>query len=328
MRSWRFHKFGSIRDLQMDEIAIPQPADDECLVKIAYAALNPADRLLIMGLYPTNAKPPFSIGRDGSGTVVNPGKSGRFKKGDRVVFLRSIIGISRDGTLADYVTVPEAHVAHLPDWWTFADGAAGPHALLTSWQALHEVAQVQPNETVLISGASGGIGTGSLLLARLKGARIIALSRSPAKRDKLIGLGADFAFDPNDENLVKQVKDLGGVDVAVDTVSGDLLAQILIMARSHARICIIGALGGIRCRIDPTRLIFKRLQIHGIQVAMYSDAGVQKAWQEIIDLIRPYHAKVQIDQIYPFEDVPRAFEHLKKGPMGKVLVGPMDQELP
>ncbi len=325
MRSWRFHKFGTIRNLRMEEIAIPEPADDECLVKIAYAALNPADRLLIMGLYPTHAQPPFSVGRDGSGTIVKPGKSGRFKKGDRVVFLRSIIGISRDGTLADYVSVPEAHVAHLPDWWSMADGAAGPHALLTSWQALHEVAKVKPDETVLISGASGGIGMGSLLLARLKGARLIALSRSPVKRDKLMSLGADFVFDPDDKTLVKQVKDLGGVDVVIDTVCGDFLSQALIMARPYARICIIGALGGIRCLIDPTRLIFKRLQIHGIQVAMYSDAGVHQAWQEIIGLIQPHGTKVLIDKIFPFEDVPAAFAHLKAGPMGKVLVGPMNQ---
>lgn len=325
MRSWRFHKFGTIRDLRMEEIATPEPTDDECLVKIAYAALNPADRLLIMGLYPTSTKPPFSVGRDGSGTIVKPGKSGRFKEGDRVVFLRSIIGITRDGTLADYVAVPEAHVAHLPEWWSFADGAAGPHALLTSWQALHEVAKVKQNETVLVSGASGGIGMGSLLLARLKGARIIALSRSAVKRKKLISLGAEFAFDPYDENLVKQVKNLGGVDVVIDTVSGDFLAQTLLMARPYARICIIGALGGIRCQIDPTRLIFKRLQIHGIQVAMYSDAGVQEAWQEICDLIQPQGAKVLIDKIYPFEEVPAAFAHLKNGPMGKVLIVPMNQ---
>ena len=77
--------------------------------------------------------------------------------------------------------------------------------------------------------------------------------------------------------------------------------------------------------IIDRRLIFKRLQIHGIQVAMYSDAGVQVAWQEIMDLIQPQGANVLIDKIYPFEDVPTAFEHLKKGPMGKVLIGPMNQ---
>jgi NADPH:quinone reductase len=325
MRSWRFHKFGDLSELKLEVVDVPEPGEDECLVQIAFAALNPADRLLVMGLYPTTGKPPFSVGRDGSGTVVTPGKSGRFKTGDQVVFLRSIIGITRGGTLADYVTVPEAHLAHLPDWWSFEDGAAAPHTLLTSWQALKEVSDLKPGETVLISGASGGIGTGSLLLSGLMGARTIALSRSKAKRSELLALGAKHVFDPRDEALVNKIKELGGVDVVIETVCGDFLPKTLEMARPYGRICVIGALGGIDCRINPTNLIFKRLQVHGIQVAMYSDGGVQDAWHEICDLIQPTRARVVIDKIFPFKSVPTAFAHLKKGPMGKVLIGPINQ---
>ena len=118
-----------------------------------------------------------------------------------------------------------------------------------------------------------------------KGARTIVLSRSDAKRSKLLAMGADHAFDPGDDALVNHVKDFGGVDVAVETVCGDLLPKILAMARPYGRICIIGALGGIRCRINPTQLTFKRLQIHVIQVAMYTDADVQEAWSDICNLL-------------------------------------------
>lgn len=307
----------------METVPIPSPAEDECLVKIAYAGLNPADRLLVRGLYPTTGIPPFSVGRDGSGTVVQPGGSGRFKAGDRVVFLRGVVGITRDGTLADYTAVSEAHLAPLPHWWGLEDGAAGTLVLLTSWQALNEVAKVKPGETVLITGASGGVGVSALLLAKLMGARTIALSRSEEKRTRLLALGADHAFDPGDESLAEEVKKLGGADVVIENVCGAYLTTIMAMATPYARICIVGALGGIDCRLDPTTLIFKRLELHGIQLSMYSDAGVQQAWQEICDLIAPPRSKVPIDRIYPFEAVPAAFAHLKKGPMGKVVVGPM-----
>ncbi len=323
MKSWRFHKFGNINELTIDEIPIPEPADNECLIKIAYAGLNPADRLLIMGLYPTSGIPPFSIGRDGSGTVVKPGNSGRFKKGDRVVFLRGIVGITRDGTLADYTSVPEAHITLMPEWWTFKEGAASPLALLTCWQALKEAASLKAAETVLITGASGGIGIGSLLLSKLMGARAIVLSRSGAKRSELLDLGADHAFDPKDENLIDKVKDLGGADIIIENICGSQLDKSLLMANPYGRICIIGALGGINSQVDPTSFIFKRLQIHGIQVSMYSDEGVHKAWEEICDIIKPGRGKILIDKIFPFDCLLAAFDYLKKGPMGKVIVGPM-----
>lgn len=325
MRSWRFHRFGGLSALQMEEVPVPAPADRECLVKIAYAGLNPADRLLLKGRYPTTGTPPFSVGRDGSGTVVQAGSSGRFKSGDRVVFLRGEVGIHRDGTLADFTAVDEAHIAPLPHWWTMADGAAGPLVLLTSWQALNTAADLRSGETVLITGASGGVGVASLLLAGTIGAKTIALSRNEEKRSTLLKMGADHVLDPRDKMLAEQVKAVGGADVVVESIGGDLLPKVLKAANPCARICIVGALGGIDCRIDPTVLIFKRLQLHGIQVGMYSDSGVQRAWREICDRIEPKRSKVRIDRIFPFEQVPEAFEHLRKGPMGKVVVGPIQR---
>ena len=117
MKAWRFHEFGNISNLHMEEIEVPLPAGDEALLKVLYAGLNPADRFLVMGIYRGAGTPPFSVGRDGCGIVVKPGPGGRFKQGDRVVCLRSNVGITREGTLAENVAVPEAHLAHLPGWW-------------------------------------------------------------------------------------------------------------------------------------------------------------------------------------------------------------------
>lgn len=323
MRSWRFHQFGSIANLKLDQIPLPDAAPNECLVRMEYAALNPGDRLLVMGRYPTAAQPPFSVGRDGCGTVVTPDAGGQFHVGERVVFLRSTVGIERDGTLADYATIPAAHLAPIPEGWSPQDGAAGPHVLLTAWQALHDVAKVDARQNVVVSGASGGIGTAALILSKAFGAKVVALSRSQEKRARLQEIGADCALDPGDGNLVATVRALGGADVVIDSVGGDFFPQALDMANPYGRICVIGALGGTRSCIDPTQLIFKRLQVHGILVAMYSDQGVREAWVRVLDRLR-HGPRVPIDSVFPFSDVPKAFERLRRGPMGKVVIGPIE----
>jgi NADPH2:quinone reductase len=323
MRSWRFHAFGSVRDLRLDDVPVPAPAAEDCLVEVEYAALNPADRLLVMGRYPTGAKPPQSLGRDGCGIVRIPGASGRFTAGDRVVCLRSIIGIERDGTLAEYVAVPEAHLAALPAGWPSTYGAAAPHALLTAWQALADVAALRAGENVVVAGASGGIGTATVIIAAALGARVVALSRGADSRARLQTLGACAALATDDPELVGAVRALGGADVVVDMVGGDFLPRALEMANRYGRILSVGALGGTTCVIDPTQLIFKRLALHGVQVALYGDAEVQRAWTAVCRTVDPTGRRVPIDRVFPFEEVPAAFEHLRRGAFGKVVVGPI-----
>ena len=323
MRSWRFHDFGSIGNLRLEEVPVPSPAEGECLLKVEYAALNPADRLLVMGRYPTSGRPPFSVGRDGCGTVAVPGGAGRFEQGERAVCLRSSVGIERDGTLAEYVAVREAHLGRLPRGWSPAEGAAGPHSLLTVWQALVETARLAAGETLLVTGASGGIGCAALIVGKALGARVIALSRSPDKRNRLAALGADLALGPDDAGLATKVEAAGGADVVVETVCGGFLETSIALANPYGRICIIGALGGVDCRIDPTKIIFKRLQLLGIHVARYTDAGVQRAWEDVCRLLEPSGARLPIDAVLPFERVPEAFERLRRGPMGKVVIGPI-----
>jgi NADPH2:quinone reductase len=325
MMSWRFHEFGNFSNLKMEEIEIPTPTEGEVLVKIEYAGINPADKFLVMGLYPGAGKPPFSVGRDGCGRIVDTVSNGRFSVGDRVVFTSTTVGITRDGTLAEYVAIPESQVAALPDWWSPEDGAAGTKVFLTCWQALSDAAKLVPGENVLVTGASGGVGLAALALSKALGARTIALSRNPEKGDRLLELGADFVFDTNGPDLVSQIRDLGGADVTIEVVGGESLTRSLAMANSYGRICIIGALGGIKCEIDPTEIIFKRIQIHGIQVSMYSEAESQRALEKVFAALKPGKTTLTIDRAFPFDKVPEAFAHMREGPMGKVVVGPIGE---
>ncbi len=327
MRSWRFHAFGTMRNLQLKRIPLPAPRRDECLVKVAYAGLNPADMFLVMGRYAGAGTPPFAVGRDGSGTVMEPDRAGRFKKGDRVVALRGDLGITREGTLADYVAAPASQLAPLPDGWTLEQGAANPLVLLTAWQALALAARVEAGRTVVITGASGGIGLASMILSKALGAKTIALSRDPVKRSRLVELGADHVLDFNGENIVQEIQDLGGADCVIENVAGPTLKRSLAFTNPYGNVCIIGALGGIRCEINPLDLIFKRVGVHGIQVSMYTDKELVPAWAEILRILAPTGATVPIDTIYPFPEVQKAFVHLRRGPIGKILVGPMGLDI-
>ncbi len=323
MMSWRFHEFGHFSNLKMEEVEIPTPAEGEVLVRIDYAGINPADKFLVMGLYPGAGKPPFSVGRDGCGRIVDTVSNGRFAVGDRVVFTSTTVGIARDGTLAEYVAIPECEVAALPDWWSPEDGAAGTKVFLTGWQALSEAAKLAPGENVLVTGPSGGVGLATLALSRALGARTIAVERDPENFNRLLELGADFVFDTSDPDLVSRVRDLGGADVVTEVIGGESLARSLVMANSFGRICVIGAIGGIKCEIDPTEIIFKRLQIHGIQVSMCSEAESQQALEKVFAALKPGKTTLPIDRVFPFDQVPEAFAHMRGGSMGKVLIGPI-----
>jgi len=327
MKSWRFHEFGKIENLKLEEIPVPVPADDEALIKLEYAALNPADKFLVMGQYPRPGKPPFAVGRDGCGTIEVAAKNGKFKKGDRVIILRSEIGVSREGTLAQYVTVPEESLAPLPEGWKPEEGAAGPLVQLTAWQALVDEGGCEPGKTVLVTGASGGVGTAAVLQAKALGAQVVALSRSEGKREKLRAMGADYVYDTNDPDLVRKVQeDLEGgrCDIVVENLAGPFLQKSINLTGYKGRICVMGLLAGLKSDIIIGTFMFKRIHIIGIAVGDYTPAEAQSAWNKIVETLKKTKQRPLVDRIFPIEQVQEAFEHLSKGPMGKVVIGPMN----
>jgi NADPH:quinone reductase len=323
MRIWRFHEFGAIENLQLDTIDVPEPGPGEALVKLQYAALNPADRYLVQGQYPRPGKPPFAVGRDGSGTVAQAAEGSCFREGDPVVVLRSDIGITRNGTLAEYVTVPEESLAPLPRGWTPEEGAAAPLVFLTAWKALVLTACLEAGQNVLITGASGGVGTAGTILAKARGSRVVALSRSAKKREQLLALGADAAVDTCADDMEEQVKSaLEGarINVVLENLGGEYLQKSINLCGEDGVITVVGLLAGLTSKIVVGLLIFKQVRIEGVQVGAYTPAGSQEAWQDIVETLDTAGVRPPIDRVFPMEDVQGAFARLHEGPMGKVLV--------
>ncbi len=324
MRVWRFHETGDIANLKLETGDIPKPDAGEALVALHCAALNPADRYLVQGQYPRAGAPPFTPGRDASGVIVQAVPGGRFQEGDAVCLLGGLTGVSRPGTLAEYCAMPEAWLAPVPKGWSFEEAAAAPLTHLTAWRALTVCGALKSGETVLITGASGGVGTAAVFLAKALGARAIALSRSEEKRRVLVEtLGADAALDSNSPTLEKEARAAAGdqpITLSLDTLGGDYLEKCVRITGSGGRIMVVGLLADLTAKITVGLLIHKNLRLEGLSVSAFAADEAQRAWSTLVDCFQRTGTRPIISRSFPLAQAQEAFAHLQAGPMGKVVI--------
>jgi NADPH2:quinone reductase len=328
MRAWLLDKFEGVEKLRLAEVADPHPAPGEALLRVRFAALNPADAFLALGQYPAKPRLPHVLGRDGVGEVLSVGAGvSNVAVGDVVGILRCDAGVESWGALAEKVAVPAASLAKIPEGWSQQEMAGAPLTFLTAWQALTQwsdpAAAPAAGSVLLVTGASGGVGVASVLLGKSMGLTVVALSRSAEKAAKLKELGADFVFDPADSALRKQVMTAIApkkIDLAVDNVAGPLLNQVIAMLGYGGRISVVGRSGGAVPEFNTATLFFRRNRIGGVSVGDYSPESAQAAWQEIVARLQAMGKRPVIDSVHPFDNVKPAFARLNEGPMGKVLV--------
>jgi len=325
MRAWLMDGYEGVERLRLGEAPDPAPGEGEALLRIRYAALNPADAFLAQAQYPAKPPLPHILGRDGVGEVlaVGPGVD-QVKPGDMAGILRCEAGIERWGTFAEKTVVPAASLARVPEGWSEEEMAAAPLVYLTAWQALVQWGGIPaPGEVLLVTGASGGVGVAAVMLGRSMGMTVAALSRSPEKGRRLRELGADHVFDPSAADLKQQVlASLDGkrVDLVVDSVAGPLFNTVLGLLGYGGRISTVGRSGGVVPEFNTASLFFRRIRIGGVAVGDYTAEGAQAAWAEIVRRLKQTNQRPVIDSIFAFEDLKQAFRRLAEGPMGKVLV--------
>jgi NADPH:quinone reductase len=328
MRAWFMDSFDGVEKLRLGETPDPQPGPDQVLLRLRFAALNPADAFLAQALYPAKPALPHILGRDGVGDVVAVGAGvSNVKAGDTVGILRCDVGVEVWGTLAEKVVVPASSVAPPPAGWSLEQTAGAPLVYLTAWQALTQwsdpPAPLPAGSVLLVTGASGGVGTASVQLGKSMGLTVVALSRSAEKGAKLRAMGADFVFDPADPNLRKGVMAAIApkkVDIVVDNVGGALLNQVLAMLGYGGRISVVGRSGGEVPSFNTAALFFKRNRIGGVAVSDFTAEQAQTAWKEITGRLNTIGQKPVVDHVFAFDEVKQAFARLAEGPMGKVLV--------
>ena len=325
MKAWLLPQLGSIDLLTFADVPDPVPAAGEVVLRLQFAALNPADRYLAEGMYPARPTFPHILGRDGIGTVesVGPG-AGDWKVGDEAVLVRSDIGVNRPGTFAEKVAVPVESLVRRPGGWSPEQAAGATLVYLTAWQALTQWGDLPPG-VVLITGASGGVGMASIHLGKAMGHTVVGLSRGISKVEALKQQGADHVLDPADTQWRRKLKPLVNgrkVDLAIDNIGGELFKDVVDVMADRGRISVIGQLAGPVPSFATATLFFRRLRIGGVSVGAYAPAESASAWANVVAALGRAGRLPLIDRVIPLADLQAAFARLREGPLGKILVRP------
>jgi NADPH2:quinone reductase len=324
MRAWLLDDFHGVGSLRLGDFPDPSPKMGEAVLKVEYAALNPADHYVALRQYPAKPPMPHILGRDGIGTVVAVGAgASNITIGDRKIVLRGDVGVERPGTFAELVAVPVENLVDGPAGWSNTEAAGATLVYLTAYQALTMWGELSASTIVLVTGASGGVGVASIQLACAMGFDVVALSRSETKRARLVELGAKHCFDPTDPGWGQALKKALGqrrVDLAIDNVAGTLLPEVIATLDYGGKVSLVGRLAGPVPEFNTGTLFFRRLRLGGVAVSTYTNAESRAAWQSVVALLAKTKAKPIVDSVLPFEQLPKAFERLAAGPMGKVLI--------
>lgn len=323
MNAWILESFGGLERLRFSQMTEPIPANNEIVLDVEFAALNPADRYLAEGQYPAKPPLPHILGRDGIGTVSAIGAGGeRFAIGQRLLILRGETGVSRWGTFAQRVVVSVDSLVVPPADWSLEESAAAPLVYLTAYQALSQWGDLPPS-VVLITGASGGVGVAAIHLAKAIGHTVVALSRGTSKRGKLQELGADIVVDPTEADWPRALLNRLSprrVDLAIDNIGGPLLPQVIQSMGDHGKISVVGRLAGPVPQFNTSTLIFRRLRLGGVHVGAYKPHESQQVWIAALKLLEKIGARPLVDRVFGFDQLPAAFARLAEGPMGKVVL--------
>ncbi len=324
MKAWIINSLTGIENLRLAEFPEPVAAAGEVVLEVKYAALNPADRYLAEGQYPAKPVMPHVLGRDAVGTIVavGLGAAKELKVGTRWSVLRGETGVERAGTFAERVIIAGDSLVAIPPGWSDEQAAGATLVYLTAYQALMQWGDVASPVVVLVTGASGGVGVATVQLAKAMGHTVVALSRDAAKQVKLRELGAAVTLDPGDPQWKAALKQQLGkrIDIAVDNIGGTLFNQVVDVMADHGRISVVGRLAGPVPEFNTASLFFRRLRIGGVAVGTYGRAEAHAAWNSILTLLCKTNAKPLVDSVHAFDKLPEAFERLKNGPMGKVLM--------
>lgn len=325
MRAVRCHELTGPKSLRVDEVPPPTAGSHEVLVEVKAAGVNFPDVLLSYGKYQFKPEPPFSPGGEAAGIVraVGPGVTS-VAVGDRVAATLVY------GAFAEQIVVPEAAVTKLPDAVTFEVGAATLLTYATTIHALVDRAALKPNETLLVLGAAGGVGTAAIELGKLLGARVIAAASTEEKVAYCKERGADLGIVYTKENLKDRVKSVthggDGVNVIYDPVGGPYAEQALRSIAWEGRYLVVGFAAGEIPKIPLNLTLLKGCQIVGVfwgSFAMREPARNREHATKILSWVAEGKLRPHVDAVMKFDEAAAALERMEKRDVrGKLVLVP------
>lgn len=338
MKAIRIHHHGDSSVLKLENIASPVLKPDRAIVEMHVAALNHLDLWVRNGI--KGVPLPLIPGSDGAGVIREIGSDIKHVEvGERVliqplVYCGScsnclsgrenycvdwgILGEHLDGTLAELISVPGKNLYAIPSDLGFQEAAAFALVSQTAYTMLIDRAKILSSECVFIWGASSGLGSVAIQIAKSVGAMVIAASSSAENLEKASALGADFTLNHKTNNISASVKEITGgqgVDVVFEHVGETTWNTSLKMLGKGGRIVTCGATTGARAEIDIRHLFYKQLSILG------STMGNKIAFENSFELVKSGKLKPVIDRTFPMEEIQAAHQYLEEGAQfGKVMI--------
>lgn len=298
----------------------PRPGAGEVLIRVAAAGVNRPDLLQRRGLYPPPPGAPETLGLEVAGEVAALGEGvARWRVGDRVA---ALLG---GGGYAEYAVVDARHALPVPDELGWAEAAALPETVFTVFANVWEAGALQPGETLLVHGATSGIGVTAIQMAKAYGARVIATARGTRKAQAALDLGADVGVDALTEDFAAVAEREGGADVVLDMVGGDYVPKSLQALRPRGRHVSIAFQAGAVAQVNLQQLMQKRLVVTGSTLRPRSADEKARLAAEVERVAWPWVAdgrlRPPIDRTFPLEEAAAAHAHLEAGShVGKVVL--------
>jgi NADPH:quinone reductase-like Zn-dependent oxidoreductase len=294
MKAIVVHEFGGPEVLKYEDAPRPEPKEDEVLIRVMAAGVNPVDVAIRAGRFNRGGgNLPLIPGMDVAGVVEKTGtKITKFKANDPVY---AYLSFKEQGGYAEFAIAKENEVSIKPKTIAFEGAAAVPLAATTAWQALVDTAKINKGQTVLIHGGSGGVGHFAIQIAKARGTKVIATA-STANQDLLKELGVDQAIDYTTTKFEDVVKD---VDVVFDAVRGDTLARSYGVVKKGGSIVSITG--------QPDQAECERRGIRGVSLMAHPDA---KVLEELAQLIDAKKIKPVVSQVFPLAEAAKAHEQI------------------
>ena len=340
MKAVRIHQFGGPEVLTYEHIPDPQLRKDQVLVRVKACSLNHLDLWVRKGL--PGVKLPHILGSDIAGEVVEAGEYiPGFQPGQRVLVAPmhfcghcvkcvaglenqcrefTVIGNAVDGGNCELYAAPAANVIPFPDSLDFNQAASVPLVFVTAWHMLVGLAQVRPGQTVLVLGASSGVGIAAIQISKLFHCRVITTAGDEAKLEKGRALGADYGINHYKQKISEEVRKIThkeGVDIVVEHVGAATWEESMKCLKTAGTLVTCGATTGPSGGIDLRHLFARQLRVLG------SYMGTMGELHEVLGHVFAGRLKPVVDRTFPLSDIRAAHEYLEKSQMfGKVVVNP------